>query len=192
MTCDLRSDSPLYWQAFIQLTIKGLYLWRHPLHLLLLKETTHTFTGMSTTPTADLRLCFCCNFQGQIELYTHMPVMRQLVETLHLWDFRVCGVFLIDSQFMVDSSKFFAGVLSALSAMIQLEVPHINVMSKMDLLNKKQLKDVDRWVQYFEVCCMFKFKKHDWKGLFRSYAWMKWAFTVYPANSRCYAVSTLI
>lgn len=89
-------------------------------------------------------------FQGQIELYTHMPVMRQLVETLHQWDFRVCGVFLIDSQFMVDCSKFFAGVLTALSAMIQLEVPHINVMSKMDLLNKKQLKDVDRWVHILQ------------------------------------------
>lgn len=73
-----------------------------------------------------------------------MPVMRQLVQTLHQWDFRVCGVFLIDSQFVVDCSKFFAGILTALSAMIQLEIPHINVMSKMDLLNKKQLKQVDR------------------------------------------------
>ena len=84
------------------------------------------------------------SFTGQIELYTHMPVMRQLVETLHRWNFRVCGVFLIDSQFVVDCSKFFAGVLSALSAMIQLEIPHINVMSKMDLLTKKQLKEVHR------------------------------------------------
>ena len=56
----------------------------------------------------------------------------------------MCGVFLIDSQFVVDCSKFFAGILTALSAMIQLEIPHINVMSKMDLLNKKQLKRVDR------------------------------------------------
>ena len=80
-----------------------------------------------------------------------MPVMRHLVETLQQWDFRVCGVFLIDSQFVVDCSKFFAGVLSALSAMIQLEIPHVNVMSKMDLLNKKQLKEVDRCVGLFPV-----------------------------------------
>nr|XP_058963756.1 GPN-loop GTPase 3-like [Pocillopora verrucosa] len=83
---------------------------------------------------------------GQIELYTHMPVMRQLVQTLNQWDFRVCGVFLIDSQFLVDCSKFFAGILTALSAMIQLEIPHINVMSKMDLLSKKQMKQVDRFL----------------------------------------------
>lgn len=62
----------------------------------------------------------------------------------------MCGVFLIDSQFVVDCSKFFAGVLTALSAMIQLEIPHINVMSKMDLLNKKQMKQIDRWA-FFSI-----------------------------------------
>lgn len=44
-------------------------------------------------------------FPGQIELYTHLPVMRQLVERLQQWEFRVCGVFLVDSQFMVESFK---------------------------------------------------------------------------------------
>ena len=62
----------------------------------------------------------------------------------------MCGVFLIDSQFVVDCSKFFAGVLTTLSAMIQLEIPHINVMSKMDLLNKKQIKQIDRWA-FFSI-----------------------------------------
>lgn len=42
---------------------------------------------------------------GQIELYTHLPVMRQLVEQLQQWEFRVCGVFLVDSQFMVETFK---------------------------------------------------------------------------------------
>lgn len=31
--------------------------------------------------------------------------MRQLVERLQQWEFRVCGVFLVDSQFMVESYK---------------------------------------------------------------------------------------
>lgn len=44
-------------------------------------------------------------FAGQIELYTHLPVMKQLVEQLQQWEFRVCGVFLVDSQFMVESFK---------------------------------------------------------------------------------------
>lgn len=32
---------------------------------------------------------------GQIELYTHLPVMKQLVQQLEQWEFRVCGVFLL-------------------------------------------------------------------------------------------------
>ncbi len=48
-------------------------------------------------------------FSGQIELYTHVPVMKQLIETLQSWDFRVCGVFLIDAQFMIEASKFISG-----------------------------------------------------------------------------------
>ena len=35
---------------------------------------------------------------------------------------------------MVDRAKFFAGTLSAMSAMILLEIPHINILSKMDLV----------------------------------------------------------
>lgn len=71
--------------------------------------------------------------------------MRQFIEALQQWDFRVCGVFLIDSQFMVECSKFFSGILSALSAMVQLEIPHVNVMTKMDLLSKKQMKEIERY-----------------------------------------------
>ncbi|KAL1917486.1 uncharacterized protein VTP21DRAFT_3879 [Calcarisporiella thermophila] len=81
---------------------------------------------------------------GQIELYTHFPVMRQLCECLQRWNFSICGVYLLESQFVEDKAKFFSGVLSAMSAMINLEIPHINVMSKMDLLEgthkKKELE----------------------------------------------------
>ena len=31
--------------------------------------------------------------------------MKQLVEQLQQWEFRVCGVFLVDSQFMVETFK---------------------------------------------------------------------------------------
>jgi hypothetical protein len=37
---------------------------------------------------------------GQIELYTHMPLMRQLVEHLKERDFRVVGIYLLDAQFI--------------------------------------------------------------------------------------------
>jgi hypothetical protein len=56
-------------------------------------------------------------------------------------NFRVCCVYLLDSQFITDVSKFFAGTLTAMSAMVQLEIPHVNILSKMDLLEGKQHQD---------------------------------------------------
>lgn len=89
---------------------------------------------------------FIFDCPGQIELYTHMGVMKILVDTLHSWDFRVCGVFLIDAQFLVDAAKYLSGVMSALSAMVQLEIPHINIMSKMDLLDKQNLDSIENYL----------------------------------------------
>ncbi|KAF8639834.1 hypothetical protein AX17_001089 [Amanita inopinata Kibby_2008] len=70
---------------------------------------------------------------GQIELYTHHPFLPTLVKNLQRLGIRICAVYLIESQFMEDKYKFFSGVLSAMSAMVNLEIPWINIMSKMDL-----------------------------------------------------------
>lgn len=43
-------------------------------------------------------------------------------------------MYLLDSQFLDDPTKYFSGVLAALSAMVNLEIPHVNVMTKMDLV----------------------------------------------------------
>lgn len=51
----------------------------------------------------------------------------------HQLNYRVCGVYLLDSQFVEDTPKFFQGVMTCMSAMLQLEIPHLNVLSKMDL-----------------------------------------------------------
>lgn len=80
----------------------------------------------------DDYLIFDC--PGQIELYTHFPIMRRICEALQRWNFAVCGVYCLESQFIEDKSKYFSGVLSAMSAMINMEIPHINVMTKMDLV----------------------------------------------------------
>ncbi|KDQ64836.1 hypothetical protein JAAARDRAFT_118725 [Jaapia argillacea MUCL 33604] len=71
---------------------------------------------------------------GQIELYTHHTFLPTLVRNLSRLGMRVCATYLLESQFMEDKYKFFSGVLSAMSAMVNLEVPWINIMSKMDLV----------------------------------------------------------
>ncbi|OXU22904.1 hypothetical protein TSAR_012845 [Trichomalopsis sarcophagae] len=84
---------------------------------------------------------------GQLELYTHMTVMKQIIRTLQNLNFHLCVVFLVDSQFLVDASKFLSGTMAALTAMINLELPHVNVLSKMDLLSKTARKQLDQYLE---------------------------------------------
>ncbi|KAL9116667.1 MAG: hypothetical protein Q9187_006810 [Circinaria calcarea] len=84
---------------------------------------------------------------GQIELYTHIPVVPALVKHLTrtgALNVNLCAAYLLESTFVIDRAKYFAGTLSAMSAMIMLEVPHVNVLSKMDLVKgsvpRKELK----------------------------------------------------
>ena len=84
---------------------------------------------------------------GQIELYTHVPVVPALVRHLTrtgALNVNLCAAYLLESTFVVDRAKYFAGTLSAMSAMIMLEIPHVNILSKMDLVkgsvSKKELK----------------------------------------------------
>ncbi|KAI0442321.1 GPN-loop GTPase 3 like protein [Xylaria telfairii] len=87
---------------------------------------------------------------GQIELYTHVPILPALVRFLTRTgslDIRLCAAYLLEATFVVDRAKFFAGTLSAMSAMIMLEVPHINVLSKMDLVKDQvRKKDLKRFI----------------------------------------------
>lgn len=91
----------------------------------------------------DEYLIFDC--PGQIELYTHIPVLPNIVRHLQgQLNFNLCATYLLEAPFVIDSSKFFSGALSAMSAMILLELPHINVLSKLDMIKdeygKKKLK----------------------------------------------------
>ncbi|KEI39812.1 uncharacterized protein L969DRAFT_16492 [Mixia osmundae IAM 14324] len=74
----------------------------------------------------------------QIELYTHIPLIPRLVAQLNQLNVRMCALYLIESQFMEDTAKYFSGVLSAMSCMINLELPHLNLMTKMDLVKSSR------------------------------------------------------
>ncbi|KAI5364001.1 Putative GPN-loop GTPase, P-loop containing nucleoside triphosphate hydrolase [Septoria linicola] len=83
---------------------------------------------------------------GQIELYTHVPIVPQLIRHLTRGSLNIsmCAAYLLESSFIVDRAKFFSGTLSAMSAMIMMELPHVNILSKMDQIKgqvaRKELK----------------------------------------------------
>jgi GTPase SAR1 family protein len=72
---------------------------------------------------------------GQVELYTHHDVMTTITGQLaKVLDMRLVAVHLIDSTLCVDAYRYLSAVLLSLSAMMQMELPHINVLSKIDML----------------------------------------------------------
>ncbi|KAL3480210.1 GPN-loop GTPase [Aspergillus californicus] len=88
---------------------------------------------------------------GQIELYTHVPLLPSLVTFLSRagpLNINLCATYLLESTFVVDKAKFFAGTLSAMSAMLMLEMPHLNILTKMDqvrdMVSRRELKRYTR------------------------------------------------
>ncbi|KAK4127193.1 putative transcription factor [Parathielavia appendiculata] len=113
-----------------------------------LMENLDFLTAALDSLTEEYLIIF--DMPGQIELYTHIPVLPTLVKFLTqpgALDIRLCAAYLLEAQFVMDRAKYFAGSLSAMSAMIMLEVPHLNILSKMDLVkDQMRKKDFKRFI----------------------------------------------
>eukprot|EP01032_Pedospumella_encystans_P016257 gene16257-18554_t len=84
---------------------------------------------------------------GQIELYSHLPIMHNLAKLLTSWGYRVASVYLLDALFVLEPAKFISGCMLSLSCMLHLELPHINlphinVITKCDIADKEQIEAI--------------------------------------------------
>lgn len=72
---------------------------------------------------------------GQVELFSHHRAMEEILSTLSKrLDFRLCSVHLIDSFYCLEPATFISAVLLVASTMLRLSLPHVNVLTKIDLL----------------------------------------------------------
>ncbi|XP_015772111.1 PREDICTED: GPN-loop GTPase 2-like [Acropora digitifera] len=79
---------------------------------------------------------FLFDCPGQVELYTHHRSVRNVVRQLEKRDFRLTAVHLVDAHHCSDPTKFISVLLTSLSTMIHIELPHVNVLSKIDLVEQ--------------------------------------------------------
>lgn len=81
---------------------------------------------------------------GQLELYTHVPIMPRILGQMRQWGYEgsMVSVFCVDAAFLIDVSKFISGSLLSLSAMVALELPHINVLTKCDMLPDQEVEAI--------------------------------------------------
>ena len=67
---------------------------------------------------------------GQVELYTVDNNMKEIIEHLGRQDYRLTCVNLVDSHHCSDPTKFISVCLTSLTAMLQISLPHVNLLSK--------------------------------------------------------------
>lgn len=71
---------------------------------------------------------------GQIEIYTHMTFMTDIIGVFERKGYRPLALYLIESHYMMEAGKYYGATLSAISCMLRLGIPHLNIMSKIDLI----------------------------------------------------------
>ncbi|KAJ9057240.1 hypothetical protein DSO57_1024571 [Entomophthora muscae] len=77
---------------------------------------------------------FLIDSPGQVELYTHNLAVKSIFDSLQKLDYRLVAVHLVDSHYCTDLAKFVSVLLVSLKTMVMLELPHVNVLSKVDLM----------------------------------------------------------
>ncbi|CDO66282.1 nucleolar preribosomal associated cytoplasmic ATPase, putative [Plasmodium reichenowi] len=80
---------------------------------------------------------FIIDTPGQIELYTHTDYFKKILNIFTEQNIRLIIVFLIDISFISSNTKLLSAYLTSLSTMINFELPHINILTKCDLLISK-------------------------------------------------------
>lgn len=103
---------------------------------------------------------------GQVELSTNHESVKRIIKRMAKSGFRVrrilkvhgtfgltrsarklAAVHLCDAHYVTDASKFVSVLMLSLRAMLHLELPHVNVLSKVDLIAQYgDLGKLTRWV----------------------------------------------
>lgn len=78
---------------------------------------------------------FIFDLPGQTELFTNHDAYKQILNKLASeHNFRFVAVHMIDASYLYDRYKFLAALSLSLSSLVGLEVPFINLVTKMDLM----------------------------------------------------------
>ena len=76
---------------------------------------------------------------GQLELYSHSDIMKKITNYFKKNGFSIVSIFCLDCTFLQEQSKFISGNVLSLATMIQMELPHLTIMTKCDLISKTKL-----------------------------------------------------
>ncbi|KAL5639135.1 hypothetical protein ACGC1H_006599 [Rhizoctonia solani] len=73
---------------------------------------------------------------GQVELSSDHASLKNVVGKLEKLGFRLAAVHLCDAYYVTDAAKYISVLLLSLRTMLHMGLPHVNVLSKLDLLSR--------------------------------------------------------
>ncbi|KAI9831720.1 MAG: hypothetical protein M1826_003051 [Phylliscum demangeonii] len=71
---------------------------------------------------------------GQVEIFTHHASLRNVLRRVQKMGYRLVALHLVDSYCLTLPSLYLSTLLLSLRAMLQLDLPHLNVLTKIDRL----------------------------------------------------------
>ncbi|XP_050215016.1 GPN-loop GTPase QQT1 [Mercurialis annua] len=75
------------------------------------------------------------DFPGQVELFfLHSNAKNVIMELIKKLNLRLTAVHLVDAHLCSDPGNYISALILSLSTMLHMELPHINVLSKIDLI----------------------------------------------------------
>lgn len=83
---------------------------------------------------------FIFDCPGQVELYTHHESMARIFNRINSLGYSLCTIQLIDSHYCSEPTKFISTLMLSLNTMLQMGLPHVNVLSKADLMKQYESK----------------------------------------------------
>ncbi|KAF3490856.1 Atpbd1b protein [Arthroderma uncinatum] len=73
---------------------------------------------------------------GQVEIFTHHSSLRNMFFKIQKLGYRLVVIHLVDSYNLTLPSMYISALLLSLRAMLQMDLPHLNVLTKIDNLSK--------------------------------------------------------
>ncbi|EMR11838.1 hypothetical protein PNEG_00261 [Pneumocystis murina B123] len=100
---------------------------------------------------------------GQVELFTHHGSLREIVSKLEKMKYRLVVVHLVDAHYCTDPSKYISVLMLSLRSMLQMDLPHVNVLSKIDLIGMygELLFNLDFYTEVQDLSHLLPYLEND-------------------------------
>jgi len=87
---------------------------------------------------------FVFDLPGQTELYTNHDALKKIITKLEKENnFRMVAVHMIDASYLYDRYKFLSAMTLSLTSLIGIEIPFVNLITKMDLMAQMGRPDMN-------------------------------------------------